>query len=92
MTKKNNGTKIKILTWACGIVFLAGVMWAITNSTAETLDKHSIEDKIRDDKAHEDIDELEKGYVSISKDIEQINKSMTKQEKLMTEIVKALPK
>ena len=96
---KDNVVKTKILITILGVVFVAGGLVYLARATSTNLAKHCDVDEKRDIAAHDDIDELEKVNIGVSKDIEQMQKdigtiqtNMTAQTQLMTDIVRALPK
>ncbi len=81
MAKNGNSSKFKMAFWIASIVFAAGVLWAVTNANSAAI----VDLKKKTDK-------LEDAVISISKDIEYIQKDVESIETSMTEIVKALPK
>ncbi len=100
MAKDSNGlaTKLKVISTIVGLLAIFATLvtgFGNIGDNTEAIEKNELVDA----KAHEDIEELEKAMIGMAKDVEQtqknvgsIEKSMTAQEQLMTDIVRALPK
>ena len=92
MVKNNTAGKIKTIASIIGLLAIfAGIVGAFVTNTgdigdnAEAIESHEVEDKARDDEAHEDIEKLEKATIGIEKDIKQIREGQTRQETLSKE-------
>lgn len=93
---KNNGTWIKVLislivagvgfgVTAAGVVYGYGKLSARSEVAAKILVRHIDEDKTRDDEAHVDIEELEKGAIEFKGALKSIKEGQQRQQAVSKE-------